>query len=212
MRSFSTPWPALTCGVFQLQQGATFVRTSVRLPVCLSSVCLPHDPHSHAQCSKCNRWKNIAAEKWKAHEVDNTKRGRSKLLRGQCRETGCAKRSTGLLECVACTQRSGSKVALGREHFVKKALDTAKTQGSLLVCCKCKEREAPIWDKIKAVDGTGTCYCSSTWKHATKCGFLRKDRVRISRADLERLLFRKSNHVAKVQGIKYHADVGLLDE
>ena len=164
-------------------------------------------PLSHAQCSKCNQWKKIAAEKWKTHEVDNTKRSRSKLLCGQYRETGCIKRSTGLLECVGCSQRTGSKVALGREHFDKKALNNPK---SPLVCCKCKEREASIWEKIKAVDGTGTCICS--WRHAPKCVFLRNIRVRIARADLEWLLFRKSNHVPKLQEIKYYADVGLLDE
>ena len=155
---------------------------------------------------------NIAAEKWTASEVANTKRGGSKLLCGQCRGAGITKRSMELLECVGCTQRTGGKVELGREHLEEKALNNAKTQGSPLVCCECKEREQSIWKKIRAVDGAGTCPCSSTWRHDPKYAFLRKNKVRISRTDLKWLLFRKGNHVAKVQEVKYYEKVGLLDD
>ena len=181
-------------------------------PAMVCVLFLPHDPRSHAQCSKCNTWKQIAAEKWNTHEVDHTKRGQSKLLCGQFRETGSMKRPMGLFECVGCTHRTGNKVEIRREHFDKEALKNAPKRGSLLVCCKCKEREASIWEQIRAVDGTGTCSCSSTWRHKPKCGFLQKNKVRISRAGLQWLLFRKSNHVPKVQEIKYYADIGLLDK
>ena len=183
----------------------------VCLSVCLS-VCLCVCHRSHAKCSKCSTWKNIAAEKWKAHEVDNMKRRGSKLLCGQCRESGITKRSMALFPCVGCSQRAGDKIELGREHFDKKALSNAKTQGSPLVCRTCQEREASIWEKIRALDGRGACPCTSTWRHKPGCAFLRKTKVRISKTDPEWLLFRKSNRLPNVEEITYYADIGVLDE
>ena len=83
---------------------------------------------------------------------------------------------------------------------------------SLLLCCKCKEREDTIKEKITTVDGSGKCPCSPTWRHATTCFFLRKNKVRLSRADLRWLLFRETNRVPKVQEITYYAKVGLQEE
>jgi hypothetical protein len=41
---------------------------------------------------------------------------------------------------------------------------------------------------------------------------MNKNKVRISKTDLEWLLFRKSNHLPNVKEIAYYADIGVLDE
>ena len=82
-----------------------------------------------ARCSKCNEWKNIAAEKWKAGEVKNTKRGVSKLLCVPCRASGITKRSRDLFECVGCAYHTRGKAELGREHFEKKSIEQCQNKG-----------------------------------------------------------------------------------
>jgi len=161
-----------------------------------------------ARCSKCNEWKNIAAEKWEADEVHSTKI--SKLLCVPCRASGITKRSTDLFECVGCAYHTRGKVELGREHFEKKVLNNAKTQGNPLVCLRCKAREDSILEKLDTLKNRGTCPCTSTWRHEAGCKFLRKNRVRISENDLKWMLFRKKNYVARVQEIEYYRDLGVL--
>ena len=108
--------------------------------------------------------------------------------------------------------RKGSEVKLGREHFSNKPLNNARIQKSPLLCDKCKERERIMFDKTRTVDGNGKCSCSSTWRPTTTCFFLRRNKVRLSRADFKWLLFREQNPVPRVQEITYYAEVGLLEE
>ena len=73
------------------------------------------------------------------------------------------------------------------------------------------ERENTIKEKITAVDGSGKCLCSSTWR-LDHMFFFCGNKVRLSRADLRWLVFRETNRVPKVQEIAYYAEVGLLED
>ena len=58
--------------------------------------CCEECSKTKTRCSKCNAWKNIAAEKWKTDEVQITKRGFPKLLRVPCQASGITKHSTDM--------------------------------------------------------------------------------------------------------------------
>jgi len=160
---------------------------------------------SNAQCSKCSQWKCIENERWKGHEIENARRGRSSLLCATCKKDGCTKRSPNPFKCEGCQQQ------LGREHFDGQTLKDAKKRGDLIVCSACKSRERQILDTLKTLDAS-FCPCSSTWRHKESCTFLRKNKIRVKRADLEWLLFRPKNRVTTVTEISYYRAVSLLLE
>ena len=160
---------------------------------------------SNAACSRCLHWKVIADEKWKGPEVDDARRRGWTLLCKACKEKGCTKRSPKPFKCEGCRQE------LGRDHFDGRTLKNANSRGDLIVCSLCQKREREILYTIDALDATG-CRCSSTWRHKENCSFLRKNKIRVRRTDLEWLAFRPKNRRPKIQEIAYYRALSLLLE
>ena len=109
-------------------------------------------------------------------------------------------------KCEGCRQE------LGRDHFDGSTLKKASSRGDLIVCSLCQKREREILYTIDALDAT-SCRCSSTWRHKENSFFfLRKNKIRVRRTDLEWLAFRPKNRRPKIQEIAYYRALSLLLE
>ena len=155
---------------------------------------------------------------WKKHEVDDSRRGKSSLLCGECKQAtqqGRTKKCHGMHDCAGCFSWRGS---LGRECFSGEDLKNQKKKKEktnepyTLVCFTCKEREARVLQALDVLTARPCTFChSSTWRHRPECRAMKKTTVRISQKELEWLHFRpKYRSSPPVNEFKYYKNLGVL--